>query len=67
MVAGTLPFKSRNKPKRNEPLPLIPPENMENKQTVAEQLRHAQEQLALTRTYPGRSRAYPGWIPPDKE
>ena len=65
MVARTLPFKSRDKP--DEELPSISPEEMERKQSPAEQLRHAQEQIALTRQYSGRSRAYPGWMPPDKE
>jgi hypothetical protein len=55
MVAHTLPFKSRDKPPPNEQLPSIPPEQMENKQSVADQLRHAQEQIALTRQYPGRT------------
>jgi hypothetical protein len=52
MVARTLPFKSRDKP--DEALPSIPRDKMENKQSVAEQLRHAQEQIALTRQYPRR-------------
>ena len=55
MVARTLPFKSGDNPKPNEPLPSIPPEDMENKQSVADQLRHAEEQIALTRQYPGRT------------
>jgi hypothetical protein len=67
MVARTLPFKQRDKPKPREPLPSIPADKMENKQSVADELRHANQQIALTRQYPGRSRAYPGWIPPDKE
>jgi hypothetical protein len=60
MVARTLPFKSRDKPKPREPLPSVPPDRMENKQSVADELRHAKEQIALTQQYPGRSRAYPG-------
>jgi hypothetical protein len=31
MVARTLPFKSRDKPKPDKPLPSIPPDKMENK------------------------------------
>ena len=60
MVARTLPFRPRDKPKLREPLPSLPPDKMENKQSVADQLRHANEQIALTRQYPGRSRAYRG-------
>jgi hypothetical protein len=52
MVARTLPFKSRDKP--DEELPSIPPDKMEVKQSVAEQLRHVNEQITLTRQYPGR-------------
>lgn len=51
----TIPFKSRGKPKPDEPLPSLTPEEMEPQQSVAEQLRHAQEQIALTRAYPGRT------------
>jgi hypothetical protein len=54
MVGRTLPFKARDKPKPTEPLPSIPLEKMEHQQTPAEQLRHANEQIALTRQYPGR-------------
>jgi hypothetical protein len=56
MVARTLPFRPRDKPKPNEPLPSLPPEVMENQQTLDEQLKHANEQLALSRAYPGRER-----------
>jgi hypothetical protein len=59
MVARTLPFKSRDKPKPLEPLPSIPADKVEVKQSVADELRHAKEQIALTQQYPGRSRAYP--------
>jgi hypothetical protein len=64
MVARTIPFKPREKPKMPDwppsgpSLPSIPQEDMEQQQrlsqTPAEQLRHAQEQIALTRQYPGR-------------
>ena len=64
MVARTLPFKSRDKPQPREPLPSVPPDRMENKQSVADELRHAKEQIALTQQYPGRSRAYPGRFSP---
>jgi hypothetical protein len=59
MVARTLPFKSRDKPKPREALPSLPPDKMEVKRSVADELRHANEQIALTRQYPGRTRAYP--------
>jgi hypothetical protein len=65
MVAPT-PYKSRDKPRPDEQLPCIPPEQMEYQQSPADQLRHANEQIALTQQYPGRSRAYPGWMPPNK-
>jgi hypothetical protein len=48
MVACTLPFKLEHE------LPSIPPEKMEPKQTPADQLKHAKEQIALTQQYPGR-------------
>jgi hypothetical protein len=54
MVARTLPLKSRDKPKPREPLPSVPPDKVEVRQSVADELRHAQEQIALTRTYSGR-------------
>ena len=55
MVARTIPFKSRDKPKPSDELPSIPPDKMEVKQSVADQLRHAKEQLDLTKCYPGRA------------
>jgi hypothetical protein len=55
MIARALPFKSRDKPKPSDELPSIPPDKMEVKQSVADQLRHANEQIALTRQYPGRA------------
>jgi hypothetical protein len=56
MVARTLPFKSRDKP--DGELPSISAEMQ--KQTEAEQsnikkqLEHAQQQIDLTKKYPGR-------------
>jgi hypothetical protein len=56
MVSKTFPFRPRDKPKPiDEPLPSIPPEKMDTHQSPAEQLRHSNEQIALTRTYPGRT------------
>ena len=58
MVARTLPFKQRDKPPSNEQLPNTSQE-ME-KQAEAEQsnikkqLEHAQQQIELTKAYPGR-------------
>ena len=54
MVARTLPFKSRDKPTPKEQLPSIRPEQLERQPTPAEMLKHANEQIALTRQYPGR-------------
>ena len=52
MVARTLPFK-RDKPP-DPPFPSIPREKIDKPQTPAQQLKHAEEQIALTRQYPGR-------------
>jgi hypothetical protein len=58
MVARTIPYKQRDKPPPNEQLPNIS-EEME-KQSEAEQsnikkqLEHAQQQIELTKKYPGR-------------
>jgi hypothetical protein len=58
MVARTLPFKSRDKPKPNKELPSISAEiqrQIEADQTdIKKQLKHAQEQLDLTKSYPDR-------------
>jgi hypothetical protein len=58
MVARTLPFKSRDKPKPDKPLPSITKEvqrQIEAEQKdIRQQLKHAQEQLDLTKVYPGR-------------
>ena len=55
MVARTIPYKSGDKPPPNERLPSIPPDKMDVKQSVADQLRHVNDQIALTRQYPGRT------------
>jgi hypothetical protein len=58
MVARTLPFKSRDKPKPNKPLPSISAEMQRqteaDQKDIKKQLKHANEQLALTNVYPGR-------------
>ena len=66
MVARTLPFKSRDKPTPIDELPSIPPEKMERQRTPAEQLKHANEQIAFTRQYLPAARAYPAEFPPDR-
>jgi len=56
MVARALPFKSRDNP--NEELPSISKEIQRqtepDQKDVSKQLKHAQQQLDLTKTYPGR-------------
>ena len=56
MVARTLPFKSRDKP--DEKLPSISAEMQRqieaDQKDIKKQLKHAQQQLDLTKTYPGR-------------
>jgi hypothetical protein len=58
MVARTIPFKSPDKPKPNEPLPSITDEMQRqieaDQKDISKQLKHAQQQLDLTNTYPGR-------------
>jgi hypothetical protein len=58
MVVRTLPFKSRNKPKPNKPLPSICAEMQRqieaDQKDIKKQLKHAQQQLDLTNIYPGR-------------
>jgi F0F1-type ATP synthase membrane subunit b/b' len=58
MVARTLPYRQRDKPKPNEALPSISEEMQRqieaDQKDINKQLRHAQEQLDLTKTYPGR-------------
>jgi len=57
MVGRTTPFKSRDKPKPNDPLPSISEEIQQqieaDQKDVKKQLKHANEQLALTNLYPG--------------
>jgi len=57
MVGRTLPFKSRDKP--DEDLPSITKEiqrqNEAERTDIKKQLAHANEQIALTRQYPGRT------------
>jgi len=56
MVARTLPFKLRDKP--DEQLPSIAEEIQRlqeaDQKDIKKQLKHANDQLALTNTYPGR-------------
>ena len=58
MVVRTLPFKSRDKPLPNEQLPSISDEMQKRAEAeqsnIKKQLEHAQQQLDLTRAYPGR-------------
>jgi hypothetical protein len=58
MVARTLPFKSGDKPKPNEPLPSITAEMQKQAEAeqsnIKKQLAHAQQQIDLTKNYPGR-------------
>ena len=63
MVARTLPFKPRDKPKPNKPLPSITDEMRKraeaDQNNIKKQLEHAQQQIDLTKAYPGR-KAIPG-------
>jgi hypothetical protein len=56
MVARTLPFKSRDKP--DEELPSISEEMQKQAEAaqsnIKKQLEHAQQQIDLTKSYPGR-------------
>jgi hypothetical protein len=56
MVARTLPFKSRDKP--DEQLPSITDEMQKQAEAeqsnIKKQLEHAQQQIDLTKAYPGR-------------
>ena len=56
MVARTLPFKSRDKPDKE--LPSISAEMQwqieADQKDIGKQLKHANDQLALTNVYPGR-------------
>ena len=57
MVAPT-PYKSRDKPPPNEQLPSISDEMQKQAEAeqsdIRKQLKHANDQLALTNVYPGR-------------
>jgi len=66
MVATTRGLLKPVRDKPDEELPSIPPEKMERRQSPAEQLKHCEEQIKLTRQYPGRSHAYPDRTPPDR-
>ena len=58
MVARTLLFKPRDKPKPNKPLPSITDEMQRqieaDQKDIGNQLKHAQQQLDLSKVYPGR-------------
>jgi hypothetical protein len=58
MVARTIPYKQRDKPTPNEQLPSISAEmgkRAEAEQSnIKKQLEHAQQQIDLTKVYPGR-------------
>jgi hypothetical protein len=53
-----LPYKSRDKPPPNEQLPSIGDETQKQAEAeqsdIRKQLAHAQQQIALTKSYPGR-------------
>ena len=51
MVGRTLPFRPRDKPKPDEPLPR---QIEADQKDVKKQLKHAQQQLDLSKVYPGR-------------
>ena len=59
MVARTLPMKSRDKPMPHEQLPSISDEMQKRAEAeqsdIKKQLAHAEQQLDLTKKYPGRS------------
>jgi hypothetical protein len=54
MVARTLPFKSRDKPELPSITEEVHRQIEANQKDIKKHLRHANEQLALTNTYPGR-------------
>ena len=58
MVARTIPFKSRDKPLPNEQLPSISDDMQKQAEAeqsnIKKQLEHAQQQIDLTKAYPGR-------------
>jgi hypothetical protein len=57
-VVAPTPYKSRDKSLPNEQLPSIAEEMQKraepNQSNIKKQLEHAQQQLDLTKTYPGR-------------
>jgi len=57
-VVVRLPYKSRDKPLPNERLPSIGDEMQKQAEAeqsnIKKQLKHAQQQLDLTKVYPGR-------------
>jgi hypothetical protein len=61
MVARTLPFKSRDKP--DGELPSISTEMQRqieaDQKDLKKQLKHAQQQIDLTKAYPGRKGGHP--------
>jgi hypothetical protein len=63
MVARTLPFKACDKPKPDKPLPSISKEMQRqieaDQKDIKKQVKHANEQLALTNVYPGRKGDHP--------
>ena len=58
MVARTIPYKQRDKPTPNEQLPSITDEMQKQDEAeqsnIRKQLAHARQQIALTKSYPGR-------------
>jgi len=60
MVARTLPFRSRARPQLDKLLPSITEEVWRqieaDQKDIKKLLKHANKQLALTNTYPGRMR-----------
>jgi hypothetical protein len=58
MVARTIPYKQRDKPPPSEQLPSITDEMQKraeaNQSNIRKQLAHARQQIALTKSYPGR-------------
>ena len=58
MVARTIPYKPRDKPKPAEQLPSISEEMQKQAEAeqsnIRKQLEHAQQQIDLTKAYPGR-------------
>jgi len=63
MVARTIPYKQRDKPPPNEQLPSITDEMQKQAEAeqsnIRKQLAHAQQQIDLTKAYPGRKGGHP--------